>query len=113
MVDPWYIIGWGIIAWALFQVLRWVKVNVFPTISRFRDKAVLYILWFFQNDFRYKIPKVGDTWMSYKDDDIWIITGIDPIRVGINTTMLPKAMEASAWFETINKWRLVRTTTKE
>lgn len=110
MIDPWFIIGWAIIAGSVILTM----LKIYPYLVKLKDKVVLYLLWIGQKKLRDDLPKAGDVWRSYKSlDTTWDITSGDPLRMGINGVWNSRPSSEDNWKKLVAKWRLVRVTKQE
>lgn len=116
MVDPWFIIGWGIIGFSSFYALL-VLFKAILKIIDLKDAIWRYIflkgLWYFQKNLRKNPPLKDSTWMSPNSANLWYITGIDPIRVSIsNRDAYGTINSPEGWQNLIHRYRLVQVEEK-
>jgi hypothetical protein len=75
-IDPWNIIGWGIIV----AFLIYASLMCYPYLKGAYILIRHEIKWYSQVNLRKAPPKVGDTWATpFRDDAVWIIRGVDPL----------------------------------
>lgn len=98
-IDPWLIIGWGIIVIAIIYGLRYFVDNVVEWLRLTR--------YYLKGNNRYAIPDYQAKWVSPKGDIQRYTNGSAPILVSAEWFYEGDSRHKSDWKEIVDKYKLV------